>query len=422
MDRRSFIASLGFLAAGCTSEGPGGRKSDSTDGGVSDSGGGGSSPESSGASVSFEGYSSGYRAPLAMASGGGEVFVADQVGVLYRVTDDGKEQVFDLRDRIGDNRGEKGLLGVALHPEFGDNGKLYLRYSAPLKDYMPTSYSHTFALSKFVYANGEVDGETETRLLEIPEPQGNHNSGSLTFGPEGYLYVGVGDGGAAGDRGKGHVSDWYGGNPGGNGQDITKNLLGSILRIDVDGSTGSKNYSVPDDNPLVDEAGRDEIYAWGIRNPWGMSFNEVDGEEKLFVADVGQNRYEEIDIVENGGNYGWNVREGSHCYGNTPCPSNTPDGEPLIDPIVEYSHDIGISVIGGYVYRGSGALEGSYVFGDLNGKMFAASKEDGEWNMSELEKGEGGPSRILGFGRSGDDVYVLGIFSDGGAVKKIKSS
>jgi len=183
-----------------------------------------------------------------------------------------------------------------------------------------------------------VRRDSERTVLEIPEPQGNHNAGDLAFGPDGHLYVAVGDGGSGGDRGRGHVEDWYDANEGGNGQDVTENLLGSVLRIDVDGRDDGKAYAIPEDNPLVGREGLDEHFAWGLRNPWRMSF---DGKE-LYVADVGQFAREEVSLVTNGGNYGWNVREGIECFGADDCPDETPPdvrgGEPLVDPVVEYPH------------------------------------------------------------------------------------
>jgi hypothetical protein len=298
---------------------------------------------------------------------------------------------------------------------------------------MPDGYSHTFVLSSFaVDENLRADPSSERIVLEIPEPQANHNAGSVTFGPDGFLFVGVGDGGGGNDVGQGHVSDWYDRNDGGNGQDVTENLLGSILRIDVREAAGGEGraYGIPDDNPLVGRDGLAEQYAWGFRNPWRFSF--TDG--RFFVADVGQNRFEEVNVVERGGNYGWNVREGAHCFstddpGSPPanCPTETDDGEPLEDPILEYSHEgngvSGISVIGGYYYTGGiGPLSDRYVFGDYQaeGTIFTASEPDdgGLWNLSrvELETGSGeDPGQyLLAFGRDTDgELYVLTTDSGG---------
>lgn len=351
--------------------------------------------------------------PLAFAEApDGTRYVADRPGQVYRV---GAERALDISDRVMTG-GERGLLGIALHPEFGSNRRLYLRYSAPLRG-GPSGYSHTFVLAEFrAREGGSIEPDSERTLLEIPEPQGNHNSGPIAFGPDGYLYVGVGDGGASGDEGTGHVEDWYGAAPGGNGQDVTTNLLGSLLRIDVDGRTGDRPYGVPDDNPLVGREGLDEHYAWGLRNPWGISF---DGED-AYVADVGQNRYEEVNLVKRGGNYGWNVREATHCFKTGKCPATGPSGEPLLDPVIEYPHSgdgvSGISVIGGHLYRGSGlpALSGRYVFGDLNarGRLFSATPADeGLWETEVIKVAapdSGKLGTLFGVGRDrAGELYVL---------------
>ncbi|MDZ7688983.1 MAG: PQQ-dependent sugar dehydrogenase [Halobacteriales archaeon] len=369
-------------------------------------------------------------------------YVAERPGriLVYDTEADSlrEEPLLDISDSVVLG-GERGLLGIEPHPNFAENGRLFVRYSAASRQETPDNYSHTFVLSEFE-ANDDLtqaDTDSERTVLEIPQPQGNHNAGDIAFGPDGYLYVPVGDGGSGGDTGRGHVEDWYDANEGGNGQNVTENLLGSMLRIDVDDTDDGRNYAVPDDNPLVGREGLDEYYAWGLRNPWRISFDDGD----LYVADVGQNRYEEINIVEKGGNYGWNVREGVHCYNASDCPTSTPDevrgGEPLVDPILEYPHsggDItGVSVIGGYVYRGSEVplLEGRYVFGDLQpqGRLFVGvppEDEEGEnedrWSLEYVELTEDASNRlgrILSFGRDGDgEMYVLG----GGSVYRVVPS
>ncbi|MEF8799484.1 MAG: PQQ-dependent sugar dehydrogenase [Halolamina sp.] len=287
------------------------------------------------------------------------------------------------------------VAGIALHPAFPENRRLFVRYSAPARADTPEGDSHTFVLSEFrVDDDGyEVIADSEREILTIPQPQANHNAGSVLFGPDGYLYIGVGDGGAGGDQGKGHVQDWYDAVDGGNGQDVTENLLDSILRIDVDDQQGDQAYAIPDSNPLVGAPGLDEQFAWGFRNPWRLSF---DG-DKLYAGDVGQNRYEEVDRVKKGGNYGWNVMEGTHCFQADDCPDERyPDvrgGEPLLDPVTEYPHGnvpvSGISVIVGNVYRGSAVpgLHGQFVFGDLQagGELFVAQPAaDGLWETEVL--------------------------------------
>ncbi|MFB6137953.1 MAG: sorbosone dehydrogenase family protein [Halobacteriaceae archaeon] len=365
-------------------------------------------------------------------------YVAEQAGVVrvHRRNGFGGSPLLDLRDAVVAG-GERGLLGIALHPEFDENRRLFVRYSAPRRTGTPASYSHTFVLAEFaVGADGRsVVAGSERTVLEIPEPQANHNAGSIVFGADGFLYVGVGDGGAGADKGDGHVEDWYDSAPGGNGQDVVENLLGSVLRLDVDASDrgGGRNadgsigdgtdgvrggYGVPDDNPLVGRTGRDEHYAWGFRNPWRLA---VDGAD-LYAGDVGQNRYEEVDLVESGGNYGWNVLEGTHCFRSDTCPAATPPsvrgGEPLRDPVIEYSHSgtqlRGISVIAGNIYRGDAlpGLRGRYVFGDYSarGNLFVATPADeGLWETRYLSVADGGDSltQLRSIARHDGEIHVL---------------
>ena len=389
------------------------------------------------AAIGLETLVDGLRAPLdvAFAAGGDRRYLAEQQGVVHVLEDGGLggTPFLDLRDAVTAG-GEKGLLGIALHPAYAENRRLFVRYSAPARAGTPDGYSHTFVLAEFRAgsAGRRVDPATERTLLTVPEPQGNHNAGGLAFGPDGFLHVAVGDGGAAGDEGPGHVDDWYDAVPGGNGQDVTENLLGSVLRIDVDGG-GEGGYAVPGDNPLVGRPGLDEQYAWGLRNPYRLAFD--DG--RLFVGDVGQNSFEEVDLVEAGGNYGWNVREGTHCYRAADCPDRTPDGvrggEPLRDPIVEYPRAdapvSGISVIGGQVYRGSAlpSLSGRYVFGDLrtDGRLFVATPPaDGRsWPTDVLPLADGAAGRLerlLSVGRGPDgEVYALGTGEGGGGLHRV---
>jgi glucose/arabinose dehydrogenase len=387
--------------------------------------------------VGLETVAGGLRGPLDVAfiPGADRQYVAEQQGTV-RVVDGGELQgqpLLDLRETVVTGF-EQGLLGIALHPEFADTRRLFVRYSAPPRAGTPDGYSHTFVLSEFrVRGDGlSVVPDSERTLLEIPEPQANHNAGSVLFGPDGHLYVGVGDGGAGGDQGTGHVDDWYDAVDGGNGQDVTENLLGSILRLELTDQRGE--YAVPEDNPLVGEAGLDEHYAWGFRNPWRLAF---DGEE-LYAGDVGQNRFEEIDRVVAGGNYGWNVKEATHCFQADSCPDQTPDsvrgGEPLLDPVVEYPHDAapvsGISVITGNVYRGSAlpGLQGQFVFGDYEagGQLFVATPQsEGLWPTAVLSVAEGDAGklqRILSFGRNEGELYVLGTGSEGGGLYRLAPS
>jgi glucose/arabinose dehydrogenase len=385
--------------------------------------------------VGLETVASGLGAPVDLVSvpGADRRYVLEQSGTVHVHESDGLRDgpLLDLGD-AAEVGGEKGLLGAALHPDYPDDRRLFVRYSAPSRAGTPDDYSHTFVLAAFDLGTDglRADRDSERTLLEIPQPQGNHNAGDLAFGPDGYLYVAVGDGGAGGDRGTGHVEDWYDAVAGGNGQDVTENLLGSILRIDVDAG-GLGEYGIPEDNPLVGDAGLDEHYAWGLRNPWRMSF---DG-ETLIAGDVGQNDWEEVDVVEAGGNYGWNVREGTHCYAADDCPDETPAGEPLLDPVIEYPHGgaevSGVSVTGGYVARDAGVpeLDGRYVFGDYQagGRLFVAEPGGDTWPTAVLPVAEGDRSklgRLLSFGRGSDGaLYVLAIDQGGrGGVHRLVSA
>lgn len=427
VDRRRFLrasaAALTGVVAGCGSP-PTNRESN----GGEDATGGTDGARTVGTpsldevSVGLERVATGFSSPVDFVApaGSDRWFVADQPGIVWAVTDSGRAETpyLDLRDRVVDISGysERGLLGLAAHPNFAGNGRLFVRYSAPNRPGTPPDYSHTFVLSELtVDPDADEPSADERTLLEIPQPQSNHNAGSLTFGPDGYLYVGVGDGGGGGDEGTGHVEDWYDAVPGGNGQDVTRNRLGSVLRIDVDGRTADRPYGVPDDNPLVGGEGFDEQYAWGFRNPWRMSF---DGEE-LYVADVGESAYEEVNRVTAGGNYGWNVREGTRCFRAESCPTETPGGDSLADPVIEYSQSgdgpSGAAVIGGHVYRGDSVpgLSGAYVFADwkARGRLFAARPgETAPWPIAEVPV-TGLPalgSSVLAFGRDREgESYVL---------------
>ncbi|WP_455365304.1 PQQ-dependent sugar dehydrogenase [Kaarinaea lacus] len=245
----------------------------------------------------------------------------------------------DISDRVDAGPSEAGLLGMAFHPQFRTNGYVYLSYTG--HDGGLKSYISRF---KSLDSNESVDPGTEKRLLEVAQPYSNHNGGQIEFGPDGYLYIGWGDGGAGGD-------------PKGHGQN-TQTLLGAMLRIDVN---NGNPYAIPATNPFAsNNNGKPEIYAWGLRNPWRWSFDRETG--KLWVADVGQDNWEEVNIIHKPGNYGWNGKEGKHCYKAARC-----ENPAFIDPVIEYDHDAGCSVTGGYVYRGSeiSALSGIYLYSDF---------------------------------------------------------
>ncbi len=382
----------------------------------------------------------------------GRLFVLDQVGAIRILRPDGTmapEPFLDLRDRLVQlmpDFDERGLLGLAFHPNYARNGRLFIYYSAPLRQGAPADFNVTSRIAEFHVSATDpnrVDPASERVLLEMDKPQFNHNGGTILFGPrDGYLYISIGDGGGANDIGLGHVDDWFADNAGGNGQDITQNLLGSILRIDVDqGSASPTNlprptsraYGIPRGNPFAGKEGLDEIFAYGFRNPYRMSF-DMGGRRSLVVGDEGQSGWEEVDIVARGGNFGWNVKEGTHCFdaedATVPpaeCPDTDPEGEPLIDPVVEYPNaaqagGLGVAVIGGHVYRGRDLprFRGRYIFGDFSrsidqpdGTLFVATpRSRGLWNLQELRVANTADGRlghyVLGIGQDGrGEVYVL---------------
>jgi glucose/arabinose dehydrogenase len=249
----------------------------------------------------------------------------------------------DLTDRVVSG-GEAGLLGIAFHPRFADNGEVFLSYTAAGNPLVSR-------ISRFLSPDRTtIDPASEQILLTLDQPFANHNGGHILFGPDGFLYAGFGDGGSAGD-------------PLGNAQN-TGNLFGAILRLNVDAAAPGLPYAIPPDNPFAAGGGRAEIFAWGLRNPWRFNFDRATG--TLWAGDVGQNAWEEVDVIVRGGNFGWDVREGAHCFEPAAgCPTAG-----LIDPVAEYPHAAGsadCSVTGGYVYRGaaSPALQGTYLFGDF---------------------------------------------------------
>ena len=391
-----------------------------------------------GVAVTLQKVADGFVAPVfttGAGDGSGRLFIVDQVGQIYVVNKDGKQQklpFLDIKDKLvppTPDYDERGLLGLAFHPKFKDNGRFYVWYNAPLRPGAPAGWSSTIHLSEFrvTKSNQNVaDPSTERVLMEIDHPQANHNSGHIAFGPDGFLYIPMGDGGNGNDVGLGHTV------PQGNAQDLT-NVLGDIMRIDVDTRTGDKQYGIPKDNPYAD--GRDgaqpEIYANGFRNPYHLSF-DAGGDHHLYAGDAGQDRFEEIDDVVRGGNYGWHVKEGTHCFDPASpskppatCPSTGVNDAPLIDPVLDYNHTeiLGSVVIGGYVYRGSKlpALQGMYVFGDYardrlkpDGEIFGAATEGPDkWKQTELQvtmpgdkdKGPGFGNFVLSFGQ--DDAHEL---------------
>jgi glucose/arabinose dehydrogenase len=281
------------------------------------------------------------------------IFVVEQSGQIFVFENDAtaseKKVFLDISTKVDDGGNEEGLLGLAFHPNHKTNGYFYVNYTA--------SAPNRTVISRFKVSSdaNRSDPSSELVILEFRQPYSNHNGGQVSFGPDGYLYIATGDGGSGGD-------------PHGNGQDRSS-FLGKILRIDVDHESAGKHYSIPADNPFAGSREfREEIYAYGLRNPWRFSFDPHT--KKLWTGDVGQNAYEEIDIIEKGGNYGWNTMEGKHCFD----PSSGCKTAGLLLPVAEYGRGDGVSVTGGFVYRGStvDGLKGKYVYADyVSGNIWA---------------------------------------------------
>ena len=282
--------------------------------------------------------------------GSGQLFVVEQAGTIRLIDKAVLQQApfLDLRDRVWTKGNEQGLLGLAFHRDHRHNGRLFVNYNRREDGATVVAEYRRDGRSL------EVSPATERILMVVPQPYLNHNGGMILFGPDGYLYIGRGDGGSKGD-------------PQNRAQN-TEEWLGKILRIDVD---HGRPYGIPEGNPFIFGGGRPEVFAYGIRNPWRFSFDRETG--MLWLADVGQYKWEEVDLVVAGGNYGWRIMEGSHCY--NPEQGCSPDG--LMFPIAEYGHEQGrCSITGGYVYRGASmhALRGTYIFGDYcSGELFALS-------------------------------------------------
>ncbi len=335
---------------------------------------------------------------------------------------------------------ERGLLGLAFHPDFATDGRLYTYTSQPVDG--PADFStmpdgvaanHQSVITEWQVddPNGAapvVDAATAREVLRIDEPQGNHNAGALSFGPDGFLYVSLGDGGNRDDEGVGHSAS-------GNGQDPT-NVLGTILRLDPDGSNGvNGQYGVPADNPFVgDDSALDEIWAWGFRNPFRFSFDTATGD--LWVGDVGQGDLEEVDIVAAGDNHGWPLKEGTFAFEpNGDEPGFVTDDvvavPGLVDPVAQYDHDDGIAVLGGFVYRGGDLpqLRGTYVFGDFlspargTGRLFTLRPNGRIAELRIRGTNDFTGAQLLGFGQdAAGEVYPLvrGGPTSAGAVLRLE--
>ena len=302
-----------------------------------------------------------FKEPVALVQAdAGRWLVVERQGTIRLVVPGASEAplFLDLRDRVSAKQLEEGLLALALHPQWASNGRFYVWYTSP--------EPRRDVLATFTLAPGSrdrADPATGAELLTIDDPYWNHNGSALVFGPDGFLYLSPGDGGGGGD-------------PLGAGQRLDT-LLAKILRIDVDRTDAGLPYAIPADNPFVGKAGaRGEIWAYGIRNVWRMSFDRVGGE--LWAGDVGQNAWEEIDVIVKGGNYGWNRREGAHDFKAGP-------GGPYIEPVTEYGRELGISVTGGHVYRGKAipGLVGAYVYGDFqSGRIWGLRRREGQSPMT----------------------------------------
>lgn len=361
----------------------------------------------------------GFASPIgvvAVPDNSNRLFVIDQAGKVWIIDGAGNKLATPFIDltaklpALNPAYDERGLLGLAFHPAYATNGRFFIYYQLPPRAGGPPSggtWNNLSRISEFKVSAGnanQADMASEKVILEMDDPQSNHNGGTIEFGPDGYLYIAIGDGGSANDVAPGHVDDWYAVNAGGNGQDIEANLFGNVLRIDIN---SGMPYGIPADNPFVNKAGLDEIYAYGFRNPFRFSFDKG-GSHQLLLGDAGQVLYEEIDLVTKGGNYGWNVKEGRHCFNaaaNTQvlptCPAADNFGNALIDPVIELNNAANpqggkaVTVIGGNVYRGMAmpALNGKYIFGTFaqsagapNGELFMADiGGQGNWAYEEVK-------------------------------------
>lgn len=327
--------------------------------------------------------------------GSGRIFVLEQPGLIRIIQDDQLLPLpfLDISHQVT-CCGERGLLGVAFHPEYEQNGFFFLNY---------IDLDGNTVIARFMVSGDKntADPDGEVILLNIEQPYGNHNGGGMAFGPDGYLYLGLGDGGSGGD-------------PQGNAQN-PNTVLGKLLRIDVD---RGEFYTIPEDNPYAQGGGEPEVWATGLRNPWRFSFDQETGD--LYLGDVGQNSWEEINYLPAGSsggiNFGWNYREGSHPYSS----SAQPEGVQLIDPVAEYGRDQGYSVTGGVVYRGEQlpAWWGIFLYGDYgSGHVWGLYQDqDGSWeNALMFQSG----TSISSFGEDeSGEVYLVDL---GGSIYRLES-
>jgi len=347
------------------------------------------------------------RPLLLMGAGDGtnRIFCGSEYGVVFvwpNKPDATEMRTFlDIRDRVQylDSQNEEGLLGLAFHPKYRENGQFFVYYSKKATAENP----HVTVVSRFRASKedpNKADPNSEEILLEIKHPFWNHKGGTIVFGPDGYLYIGIGDGGSRDD-------------PFSTGQN-KNDLLGSVLRIDVDHKDQGLAYAIPKDNPFVGQAdARGEVWAYGLRNVWRIAFDRQTGD--LWAGEVGQDTWEEIDIIERGGNYGWSLRESKHPLvpKAKPQQKGSPPRPDLIEPIWEYHHDIGKSITGGSVYRGKEvpALEGAYIYGDyVSGQIWALWYDKAKKQVTANREIQKSGLPLMSFGEDDNgEVYFMTV-------------
>jgi len=378
------------------------------------------------------------------------LFIVDQAGKIWIIPSGGtmlSTPFIDLTSKIvtlSPAYDERGLLSMAFHPNFKTNGKFYVFYTAPPRAGGPApgvNWNNLTRISEFKVSasnSNTADMASERVILEADHPQSNHNGGTVAFGSDGFLYISIGDGGNKDDVGAGHFSDWYATNVGGNAQNLWANLMGKVLRIDVNSGTP---YNIPSDNPFAGSTNfKKEIFAYGFRNPYRFSF-DMGGTHQLYLGDAGQSLYEEVDIVSKGNNYGWNVKEGTVCFDTDSdllirpnCPSVDSLGKQLVDPIIQLKNKANPSgggtslvVVGGNVYRGSAFpnLQGKYIFGSFasdfahpDGELYIASPaSSGMWSFEDFTPKDF-PNNLgyflKGFGQDLSGEIYITVSSNGG--------
>ena len=344
--------------------------------------------------------------PLVVTGAGdgtNRLFFATQLGTIHAIENNSSAKeasiFLDLRDRVEleDRQNEEGLLGLAFHPKFKENGQFFVNYTASRKN-QPLRKSIVSRFTVLPNDPNRGDPTSERILLEVNQPYWNHNGGTVVFGPDGYLYIVFGDGGLANDP---HM----------HGQNL-QSLLSKVLRIDVDRTERGLDYAIPPDNPFVGHGSlaRPEIWAYGLRNVWRLSFDRKTG--TAWGADVGQELWEEINIIRRGGNYGWNLREGKHPFG----PGGSKVSQNYIEPIWEYDHSYGKSITGGHVYRGKQVpeLEGAYLYADyVSGRIWALWYDESKKVVTANRSIRGGGPPVVTFGEDDHgEVYFTNELGD----------